>query len=227
MSNIFRGADERHSRPVVGGVLLAAGTGSRMGHRPKGLLELDGVPLIRRMLMALSGAGLAEVVVVLGEYADHLRPLVQDFPARVVCNPSPQDGQVSSQRLGLAALSPKLDAVMVTLADQPLIGTQDLSDLIGTYENRPEGKHVVVPTVSGLPGNPVIFSAQIKDAVLAGGPHLGCKQWQTAHPEAVYAWVTPNIRYRQDVDSPEDMAQLAAQTGHQLRWPPAWQSVAP
>jgi CTP:molybdopterin cytidylyltransferase MocA len=107
------------------------------------------------------------------------------------------------------------------------LGAQDLNDLIGAYKKRPEGTQVVVPTVDGLPGNPVLFSAEVKEAVLAGDARLGCKQWQAANPEAVYAWATANKRYRQDVDSPEDIAQLAAQTGHQLRWPPAWQGVAP
>ena len=36
----------------VGAVLLAAGAGSRLGHKPKSLLELDGVPLIHRQLAA-------------------------------------------------------------------------------------------------------------------------------------------------------------------------------
>jgi molybdenum cofactor cytidylyltransferase len=227
MGCILKGGGGLYSRLVVGGVLLAAGSGSRMGHKPKGLLELGGVPLIRRTLIALSGAGLDEVVVVLGEHAEHLEPVVQDFPVTLVRNPSPQDGQVSSLRLGLAALSPKLDAVMVALADQPLLGAQDLNDLIGAYKKRPEGTQVVVPTVDGLPGNPVMFSAEVKEAVLAGDARLGCKQWQAAHPDKVHAWATPNKRYRQDVDSPEDIAQLAAQTGHQLRWPAAWQSVTP
>ena len=227
MGCILKGGGGLYSRLVVGGVLLAAGSGSRMGHKPKGLLELGGVPLIRRTLIALSGAGLDELVVVLGEHAEHLEPAVRDFPVTLVRNPRPEEGQVSSLRLGLAALSPKIDAVMVALADQPLLGAQDLNDLIGAYKKRPEGTQVVVPTVEGLPGNPVLFSAEVKDAVLAGDARLGCKQWQAAHPEAVHAWVTANKRYRQDVDSPEDIAQLAAQTGHHLRWPPAWQTATP
>jgi molybdenum cofactor cytidylyltransferase len=39
-------------------VVLAAGAASRMGHRPKCLLELDGVPLIVRLLRALREAGI-------------------------------------------------------------------------------------------------------------------------------------------------------------------------
>ena len=115
MGCILKGGGGLYSRLVVGAVLLAAGSGSRMGHRPKCLLELGGVPLIRRTLIALSGAGVDEVVVVLGHHAEAIEPVVSGFPVTIVRNPRPDDGQVSSQRLGLAALTGKLDAVLVAL----------------------------------------------------------------------------------------------------------------
>ncbi|MGA0927100.1 MAG: NTP transferase domain-containing protein, partial [Burkholderiaceae bacterium] len=65
MGCILKGGGGLYSRVVVGAVLLAAGQGARIGSRPKCLLELGGVPLIRRQLIALSGAGVDEVVVVL------------------------------------------------------------------------------------------------------------------------------------------------------------------
>jgi molybdenum cofactor cytidylyltransferase len=204
---------------VVGAVLLAAGSGSRMGNRPKCLLELGGVPLIRRQLIALSGAGVDELVVVLGHYADQIEPAVMDFPVTLVRNPDPDAGQNSSLRLGLQTLSPKIDTVLVALADQPLINSQDINDLIGAYKKRPEGTQVVQPNVEGQPGNPVMFSGDVRDQILAGDAKVGCKQWQSAHPEAVHRWVTSNQRYRTDVDSPEDIEALAARTGHRLRWP--------
>ena len=226
MGCILKGGGGLYSRVVVGAVLLAAGAGSRIGGRPKSLLELGGVPLIRRQLIALSGAGVDEVVVVLGHHAEHIEPVVQDFPVSVVRNPAPDDGQVSSLRLGLEALTGKLDAVLVALADQPLLNAQDLTDVIGAYKKRPAGTQVVVPTVDGLPGNPVMFAADVRDAVLSGDARLGCKQWQAAHPDQVHRWSTPNRRYRIDIDSEEDIAQLAATTGHHLRWPTRWRAEA-
>ncbi len=226
MGCILKGGGGLYSRVVVGAVLLAAGAGSRIGGRPKSLLELGGVPLIRRQLIALSGAGVDEVVVVLGHHAEHIEPVVQDFPVSVVRNPAPDDGQVSSLRLGLQALTGKLDAVLVALADQPLLNAQDLTDVIGAYKKRPAGTQVVVPTVDGLPGNPVMFAADVRDAVLSGDARLGCKQWQAAHPDQVHRWSTPNRRYRIDIDSEEDIAQLAATTGHHLRWPARWRAEA-
>lgn len=221
MGCILKGGGGLYSRLVVGAVLLAAGAGSRMGGRPKALLELGGVPLIRRQLIALSGAGVDEVVVVLGHHAELIEPVVQAFPVTVVRNPHPDDGQVSSQRLGLQALTGKLDAVVVALADQPLINAQDLTALIGAYKKRPAGSSVVFPQVNGEPGNPVIFGAEVREQILAGDARVGCRQWRQAHPEAVYAFESDNRRYRVDVDTAEDVARFERETGHALHWPAA------
>jgi CTP:molybdopterin cytidylyltransferase MocA len=204
---------------VIGAVLLAAGKGSRMGTRPKSLLELDAVPLIRRQLMALTEVGVDEVVVVLGHHALAIEPTVQHFPVIVVRNPRPDDGQVSSQRIGLAALAGKLDAVVVALADQPLIDARDLKALIGAWKKRPPGASVVYPEVAGARGNPVIFSAEVRQQILAGGDDFGCRQWQAAHADAVAPFVTDNRHYKLDLDSPDDIEQFQRETGQALRWP--------
>jgi CTP:molybdopterin cytidylyltransferase MocA len=219
MGCILKGGGGLYSRVVVGAVLLAAGSGSRIGRRPKSLLELGGVPLIRRQLIALSGAGVDEVVVVLGHHAEAIEPVVQTFPVTLVRNPHPDDGQVSSQRLGLGALTGKLDAVIVALADQPLIQSQDISDLIGAFKKRPAGTSVVFPQVGGEPGNPVMFSAEVREQILAGEAQVGCRQWRGAHPEAAAPFVTDNRRYRVDIDTEEDLARFQHETGHRLVWP--------
>ena len=219
MGCILKGGGGLYSRVVVGAVLLAAGSGSRMGHKPKSLLQLGGVPLIRRQLIALSGAGVDEVVVVLGHHAELIEPQVQTFPVTVVRNLDPDAGQVSSQRLGLAALAGKLDAVIVALADQPLINAQDISALIGAYKKRPEGAEVVFPEVNGERGNPVMFSSAVREQILAGTANVGCRQWQAAHTQAVAPFVTDNRRYRVDIDTAEDIERFERETGHALRWP--------
>lgn len=219
MGCILKGGGGLYSRVVVGAVLLAAGSGSRIGHRPKCLLELGGVPLIRRQLIALSGAGVDEVVVVLGHHAELIEPVVQTFPVTMVRNPSPDDGQVSSQRVGLAALTGKLDAVIVALADQPLIQAQDISDLIGAFKKRPVGTSVVYPQVGREPGNPVIFGTEVREQILAGEASVGCRQWRDTHPEAAAPFVTDNRRYRLDIDTEADLAAFQRDTGHRLVWP--------
>lgn len=219
MGCILKGGGGLYNRMVVGAVLLAAGSASRMGFKPKAPLQMGGVPLVRRQLIALSGAGVDELVVVVGHHAEHIEPLVQDFPVTLVRNPNPENGQVSSVRLGLSALLGKTDAILVALADQPLIGAQDIHDLIGAYKKRPEGTQVVRPMVDGQPGNPVMFSAAVRDDILAGQANVGCRQWQASHEHMVHDWVTSNRRYCTDVDTPEDIEALAQRTGYRLHWP--------
>jgi len=216
-------ANGLYSRTTIGAVLLAAGAGARLGGRPKALLELGGVPLVLRQLIALSGAGVDEVAVVLGHHAEAVEAAVSAFPITLVRNPSPDDGQVSSIRLGLRALSPNLDAIIVAPADMPLIDSQDIVTLIGAYKKRGDAA-MVAPRVRGEsgeaePGNPVIFDAALRASWLAGEADLACRKWRSAHPERVCWFDTDNRRYRIDIDTPDDLQRFAAETGHALRWP--------
>ena len=224
-------ANGLYSRMTVGAVLLAAGAGTRLGGRPKALLELGGVPLILRQLIALSGAGVDEVVVVLGHHAEAVEAAVSTFPITLARNPAPDDGQASSVRIGLQALSPRIGAVIVALADQPLINSQDITDLIGAFKKRGDAA-MVVPRVRGpgadgstAPGNPVIFEAALREAWLAGEADLACRKWRQANPQRVHWLDTDNQRYRIDIDTPEDLERFAARTGHALSWPPAFASA--
>lgn len=203
----------------MGAVILAAGSATRMGLRPKCLLELDGVSLLRRQWLALSGAGVQDVVVVLGHYAQRIRQSAPDMPVQWLLNPDPDAGQESSLRLGLQAMPPEVSAVLVLLADQPLVTAQDMAELIAAYRQRPEPTQLVRPVVDGLPGNPVMFSRSVALQILAGPSSMGGRQWQQEHPEQVHRWHSNNSHYRADVDSPEDLMALANTQGLQLRWP--------
>jgi molybdenum cofactor cytidylyltransferase len=230
MGCILKGNSGLYARTTVGAVLLAAGAGARLGGRPKALLELGGVPLILRQLIALSGAGVDEVVVVLGHHAEAVEAAIGAFPITLVHNPAPDDGQPSSVRVGLRALSPKIDAVIVALADQPLIDAQDIVALISAYKKRGDAA-MVVPRVASEggepePGNPVMFDAVLREQWLAGGANLACRQWRQANPDRVRWFDTDNRRYRIDIDTPEDLARFTASTGHRLQWPAAMASEA-
>jgi molybdenum cofactor cytidylyltransferase len=219
MNDSPAGRDGLPAGIVVGAVLLAAGRGARLGDRPKALLEYGGIPLVRRQLSALSGSGVTELVVVLGHYHDQMLPWVRDFSATIVRNTTPDSGQPSSLRLGLAALSTRIDAVLVALADQPLIGSQDIRALIEAFITRPEKTDLVQPCVDGEPGNPVMFTATVRNEILASAPDVGGREWQMANRHRVYRWGTPNVNYRTDIDRPEDLETFARRTGNRLTWP--------
>jgi CTP:molybdopterin cytidylyltransferase MocA len=210
----------RPAAPIrVAAVLLAAGSASRMGHRPKCLLELDGEALIRRLIQALQGAGIVEVVVVLGHYAAQIRPRLEGLGVRTIENPDPEEGQVSSQRLGLANLDSTPDAVLVALSDQPLLTASDISDLIEAFSERPAGIELMFPQVDGQRGHPVIFSPSVRDQILADDAQFGGRQWQAANRAKVLPLITHNPNYCIDLDTAEDVERISRETGRSLRWP--------
>ncbi len=208
-------------RPEVCAVVLAAGAGSRLGGKPKSLLELDGVPLIRRMILAISQAGAGEIIVVLGHYAAQIRPAIEDLAVTVVVNPEPEAGLESSQRIGLRALSGRGDPVVMALADQPLVKAADVAGLLEAWRARPAGRDVMFPQVDGKRGNPVLLSALAREQILAEGEQVGCRQWQQQHSDRVWPFTTDNQRFRVDIDTAQDLARFEQQTGMTLRWPPA------
>jgi molybdenum cofactor cytidylyltransferase len=207
-----------YARLAIGAILLAAGKAERLGGRPKPLLHLGGVPLIRRQLIALSGAGVDEVAVVTGHQAEAVEAAVQIFPVTLVHNPDYELGQMSSVRAGLNALSDKLDAILIALADQPLLVAEDIIELISAYKKRETGS-ILIPYVHEQRGNPVMLDSSIRSEILAGDIRFGCRQWITQNPGRIARYETDNVHYLVDLDTPEDLERFRTDYGHVLTWP--------
>ncbi|MDH3713563.1 MAG: nucleotidyltransferase family protein [Gammaproteobacteria bacterium] len=207
-----------YPRLRIGAVLLAAGEGRRMGGVAKALIRLQGVPLISRQLVALSGAGVDEVVVVTGHARDAIEEQVQSFPVTLAHNEAHADGQEGSVRVGLAALNGPFDAVFILLSDQPLVAAGDLTELIGAFKKRPAG-HVVVPVVNGQRGNPIMLDDVAHAQILAGAANLGCRHLIERQPELVHVHETANTRFITDLDTLEDVQALARRTGWRFELP--------
>jgi molybdenum cofactor cytidylyltransferase len=218
MGCILKQGGGLYARLRVGAVVLAAGEGRRMGGIAKPLIRLEGVPLIRRQLIALSGAGVDEVVVVTGYARDAIEEQVQSFPVTLAHNAAHAEGQQGSVRVGLAALSGNFDAVLITLADQPLIAANDLIELISAFKKRPTG-HVLVPVVNARRGNPIVLDDVARAQIFASGTNLGCRHFIEREPGLVHVYATANKRFIMDLDTIEDVEQLAKRTGWRLELP--------
>ncbi len=201
-----------------GAVLLAAGQGSRMGGVPKCLLTVDGVTLLERHLAAMAGAGIDRVVVVSGHYHQAVEPVAGRFPVTLVRNPDPDAGQPSSVKLGVGALGGDVDVVLVALADQPLVGREDLQELLAAFASRPAGTDVVYPEVGGERGNPVAFSGELIRTMLASG-RLALRKFIDENPQRVHRHLTANAHFVIDLDTREDVEALGRRTGWRLVLP--------
>jgi molybdenum cofactor cytidylyltransferase len=137
---------------VIGGLVLAAGAGTRFGST-KQLADLDGRPLLEHAILAMVAAPVGRVVVVLGSGAEEVLARVDMHGADgIVCNRW-AEGQSASLACGLAELS-GCEAVVVTLGDQPFVSPDAIRRVIGARGN---GAGAVRATYDGVPGHPVLL----------------------------------------------------------------------
>jgi len=197
-------------RTTVAGVLLAAGEGSRFG-QPKALVELNGQTLAERGVGLLRAGGADPIVVVTGAV-----PLELDGTL-TVDNPQWRTGMGSSLRAALQALAeagrgpeigPDIGAVVVALADQPLVGAEAVARLIAAYRG---GASVAVAAYDGQPRNPVLLAREHWPEVIATATgDQGARTFLRTRPELVTLVECGDTGRPDDIDTPADLARITA-----------------
>jgi molybdenum cofactor cytidylyltransferase len=184
---------------MIGGLILAAGAGTRFGSRSKLLAELDGRPLLEHAVRAQCAVPeLERIVVVLGARAQEILARVELLRAEPVICAEWEDGQSASLRCGVRALlAAGVDRVIVTLGDEPLITPAVIARFVAA---RPGARAVY----GGRPGHPVLLGpdqlAAIAElsgdrgasALLEGGPTVECA----------------DLCSGRDVDTPDDLEAI-------------------
>jgi molybdenum cofactor cytidylyltransferase len=141
---------------VIGGLVLAAGAGTRFGGA-KQLADLEGVPLLEHAVRAIAATPVEQLVVVLGAEADEIQAHVDLHGAEVVVCSRWDEGQSASLACGLANLS-DCDAVVITLGDQPRLSPDAIRRVIAA---RRRGVDAVRATYGGEPGHPVLLERRL------------------------------------------------------------------
>ncbi len=153
-------ADDAGTR--VGGLILAAGAGRRFGS-PKQLAPLDGRPMLEHALAAMAAATRVErAVVVLGCAAEEILAGLELHGARVAICTGWEEGQAASLRAGVAALAGEVDAIVVTLGDQPSIDARAIDRVVNA---RTAAAVALRASYGGRPGHPVLLERPLFAAV--------------------------------------------------------------
>jgi molybdenum cofactor cytidylyltransferase len=203
-------------------VVLAAGAGSRMGGLAKCLITVDGETMLQRLLHAVRALAPMQTVLVLGHHAEAIQRTLRETPAPLplkwVHNPDPGDNPASSLRLGLSALMPEVDTVMVLLADQPLLGASELQRAWQVFQARSSAQRIGWPVHGAEPGHPVLLQTDLAHEWLAQNP-AGLRPWALQKPLQVAIWTPGNPHHTRDLDTPEDLARLTHDTGQHWALP--------
>jgi molybdenum cofactor cytidylyltransferase len=174
---------------------------------PKPLLaDAEGRSFVERVAGTLAAAGLTDVVVVTGASHLFVAAVLEDagflHPPRVVRNPDPSRGQLSSLLAGLDALPPDADGVLVTLVDVPLVSLATVRAVIDAWVARRAA--IVRPAVGERHGHPVIFDRRAFAALREAPPEEGAKRVVRDLAAEIENVAVEDEGCLIDIDTPED-----------------------
>jgi molybdenum cofactor cytidylyltransferase len=190
----------------VGLVILAAGSGTRLGGVAKALLrQRDGRTFLESIVASAREVGVTDAIVVVGApYGDDVGAAALALGCTPAENPAPDRGMASSVAIGFAALD-RLAGAACTAAwlwpvDHPAVAPSTLRTLIASL-----GTHAGArPTFGGRGGHPPLVARSLWPALAACANVEGGARTVLAAADVVDVPVEDRGVVR-DVDTPADL----------------------
>jgi molybdenum cofactor cytidylyltransferase len=189
---------------AVAGVILAAGSSSRLGEN-KLFLRLGGSTLLRRAVVVALDAGLDPVLVVLGHQLERALAELRDLRCRPVPNPEHAAGVNTSLRAGVQAVPEEGAAAVVLLADMPFVTAEMVRMLVARF--RTGAAPLVVSAYGGVLAPPTLYARELLPELgAAEGEGCGKRVMRRHRGEAIeLVWPASALA---DVDVPGDLDRV-------------------
>jgi len=194
----------------IAAVVLAAGRSSRMGGPNKLLEQIGGRPLVRIVTEAALGSRARPVIVVTGHQRERVEAALAGLPVQFAYNPNFADGLGTSLKAGIAMLPAETDGTIVCLGDMPQVDAALIDRLIAAFDPD-KGALVVVPTIEGKRGNPVVWSRRFFPDLMAVEGDVGARYLIGRYAEAVTEVPLTGKAALTDVDTPEALEAVKAE----------------
>jgi molybdenum cofactor cytidylyltransferase len=192
----------------IEGLLLAAGESRRMGY-PKPLLEVGGVTFLAKSAAAMLQVA-ERLIVVLGAYQEGIGAAVPHDPRIVTAfNPDFARGQLSSLKIGLAQVGHETQAVMVHLADHPLVNLATFQAVAEEYARAQ--MPIVIARFEGRRGHPVLFDRSIFNELMEAPEDQGARVVVNRELSRVGYVDVEDAGTVLDLDTPVDLARAGLQ----------------
>lgn len=198
---------EANRTPQTAIVILAAGASSRMGS-PKQLLKWGDDSLLNHAIKTAIDSKGSEVIVVLGANHELIQKEIKNHAVTILKNTDWKHGLGKSIACAVKYIldaKPITEAVLITLADQPLIDSDYLNDIIQNFTPK-ENQIIATAYDLGKNGVPVLFDKTYFEALSKLSNDYGAKQLLEAY-ESLVKTLKPPLK-NVDLDSKEDYEKL-------------------
>jgi molybdenum cofactor cytidylyltransferase len=188
----------------INAILLAAGNSRRFGTTNKLLVQIDGLPLIRRVAEEILRSEIP-VIVVTGCDRRLIEQALSDLTVCFVHHAHWPNGMGSSISAGVGALRPETEGVIIVPGDMPFLTTAVIRTLIQEFEAGDRISVVFPVTPAGEQRNPVVWPRQFFSQLKSLSGPGGGKALLKTHFSESRAVRLDDEMVLQDVDTPDDM----------------------
>jgi len=192
--------NHQSSKPIVCACVLAAGTSSRFG-ATKLVQSFHGKPLVQSALLAAEGACKGRVTLVVGHDQGSVIDASTGLFDELVVNTDYKNGIGTSIAAAANACNEDADAVLIILADQPLITASHIRNLIDTWSGKQN--EIISSSFDGVFCPPVLFPKETLPALSELQGDSGAKSLLASDDFVVRSVDFPPARF--DIDRPEDL----------------------
>ncbi len=190
----------------VAAIILAAGRSERMGAF-KPLLPFGAKTVIEACIEYLRRGGVETVIVVLGQgsRAEELKQHLKDAGVIFAINPDAASEMSVSIACGLREIPESAKAVVITPADHPAVPAEVVQLLLNEWKN---GARLVMPTINGGGGHPVLVDMGFLDELLSLDARRGLKGFFDGHRNQVSRVAVDSNYIARDMDTWDDYQAL-------------------
>lgn len=192
---------------MIGAIILAAGSSRRFGDdKRKAVLDKGDSVLVRTINNVASILDSTLVVLRFGDrqYADELSDTIEQPNVAYFLAPDSAMGMAHSLSNSIHTVS-DLDAIIVFLADMPYIQPDTINKLLAALDAHEGKAPIVVPTLNGTPGHPVIFDQAYFEELQALKGDRGARSVVDAHQENLVLVDVNDPGVLKDIDTLNDL----------------------
>ena len=188
---------------VIFAIVLAAGSSTRFG-RTKQLEPFEGMSLAAGALRKAESVCGARSILVTGKDWQEVTATCAPLAGHFVINNDYEQGLASSIACGVRAVAESADAILLMLADLPLVTTEHLTSLVDAWAASPQS--IIASEFEDTLGPPSVFPKADFDALMQLQGDRGARPIIDANKGRVQAIACEEAAF--DIDRPEDLAGI-------------------
>ncbi|HAX62223.1 MAG TPA: hypothetical protein DCX95_06710 [Elusimicrobia bacterium] len=193
----------------ITGIILAAGSGVRLGGKVKALLKLGNRTFVETIISNFQKSGIKNIIIVLGYKASVIKKYLElkkifrkGTSLKVLVNHNYNSQQLTSLRLAIKNLPENCAGIIFTPVDHPLVKLTTYKKLLSTWKK--DKSKICLPSYNYRKGHPALFPKEIFEKILTEKLSGGARDIIKKYPKKVRYVVVHDPGTVNDFDSMGD-----------------------